>query len=48
VASALLTPSAPEVVTADAHRAVASEVDFLQTARSTWVSLMYLAAGRTV
>lgn len=46
VASTLLAPTPAEAVLVDAHREVASQVDVLQTARSTFVSLMYLAAGR--
>lgn len=46
VASTLLAPTPAEAVLVDAHREVASQVDVLQTVRSTFVSLMYLAAGR--
>lgn len=46
VAAALLTPTPAEAVLADAHREVASQVDVLQAVRSTWVSLMYMAAGQ--
>lgn len=46
VASTLLAPTPAEAALVDAHREVASQVDVLQTVRSTFVSLMYLAAGR--
>ncbi|GAB0494004.1 hypothetical protein MMPV_005293 [Pyropia vietnamensis] len=46
VTAALLTPSPSEAVLADAHRQVASQLGALETIRSTWVSLMFMAAGQ--